>query len=126
MKDLKIVDCKLLHKTIYDFISTNKIIIGDYDDIKDCILSMIRSGYMFNMDRTRLANAMEDLTYMLCPTDDINKDRVCRGLEYEISDDEFDDDEGDEDDEDDDGDDDLSGGIEEISNLSEEKIQSVE
>ena len=37
------------------------------------------------MDRDRLRDAMEDITYMLCPNDDINKDRVSRGLEYEYS-----------------------------------------
>ena len=51
--------------------------------MKEVILLMIKSGYMFNMDRDRLRDAMEDITYMMCPEDDINKDRVSRGLEYE-------------------------------------------
>jgi hypothetical protein len=29
---------------------------------------------------------MEDITFMLCPDDDANKDRVERGLEYEDDD----------------------------------------
>ena len=53
------------------------------------ILKMIRNGHMFNMDRDRLRDAMEDITFMLCPDDDANQDRVERGLEYE--DDEIDD-----------------------------------
>ena len=53
---------------------------------------LIRAGYVFNMDRERLRDAMEDLTYMFCPEDDANKDRVVKGLEYEESDYDEDDD----------------------------------
>ena len=83
--EVKIVVTDNLHKTILDFITESQIIIGEYDDMKDCILKMIRAYYVFNMDRDRLRDAMEDITYMLCPEDDINKDRVSRGLEYEYS-----------------------------------------
>ena len=50
------------------------------------ILTMIKYGYMFNMDRDRLRDAMEDITFMLCPNDDANRDRVERGLEYDDDD----------------------------------------
>jgi len=83
MKDLKIVPVAELHSSIRNFIVESKTIIGDYEDMKSLILTMIRAGYMFNMDRDRLRDAMEDLTFMLCPDDDANKDRVERGLEYE-------------------------------------------
>ena len=83
--EFKIVTTDNLHSTIFDFIKSGEIIIGEYDDMKDCILKMIRAYYVFNMDRDRLRDAMEDITYMLCPNDDINKDRVSRGLEYEYS-----------------------------------------
>jgi len=83
--EVKIVTTDNLHTIILDFIKSSDIIIGDYDDMKDCILKMIRAYYVFNMDRDRLRDAMEDITYMLCPNDDINKDRVSRGLEYEYS-----------------------------------------
>ena len=83
MKDLKIVPVDELHSSIRNFIVESKTIIGDYEDMKSLILTMIRAGYMFNMDRDRLRDAMEDLTFMLCPDDDANKDRVERGLEYE-------------------------------------------
>ena len=65
--------------------------------MKEIILLMIRAGYVFNMDRDRLRDAMEELTYMLCPEDDINKDRVIKGLEYDDtdSDDDYVDDEED-------------------------------
>ena len=89
MKDLKIISVDELHSTIRTFIIDNDIVIGDYDDMKSLILKLIRNGYMFNMDRDRLRDAMEDITFMLCPDDDANQDRVERGLEYE--DDEIDD-----------------------------------
>ena len=91
MKDLKIISVDELHSTIRTFIIDNDIVIGDYDDMKSLILKLIRNGYMFNMDRDRLRDAMEDITFMLCPDDDANQDRVERGLEYEDSDDEIDD-----------------------------------
>jgi hypothetical protein len=36
---------------------------------------------------------MEDITFMLCPDDDANRDRVERGLEYDDDDDDDEDDE---------------------------------
>jgi hypothetical protein len=87
MKDLKIVPVDELHCSIRTFIVDTKTIIGDYEDMKSLILTMIKAGYMFNMDRDRLRDAMEDLTFLLCPDDDANKDRVERGLEYDDDDD---------------------------------------
>ena len=87
MKELKVIDNEKLHNSIRDFIVDSKTIIGDYEDMKKCILQMIKAGYMFNMDRDRLRDAMEDITYMLCPDDDANRDRVERGLEYDDSED---------------------------------------
>jgi hypothetical protein len=86
MKELKIISVDVLHETIHKFIIDTKTIIGDYEDIKSLILLMIKAGYMFNMDRDRLRDAMEDLTFMLCPDDDANRDRVERGLEYDSDD----------------------------------------
>ena len=83
MKEIKVVGVDKLHNTIRDFITESKTIIGDYEDMKTLILNMIKAGYMFNMDRDRLRDAMEDITFMLCPDDDANRDRVERGLEYE-------------------------------------------
>lgn len=87
MKELKVVGVDELHNTIRDFIIESKTIIGDYDDMKNLILNMVKAGYMFNMDRDRLRDAMEDITFMLCPDDDANRDRVERGLEYDDDDD---------------------------------------
>ena len=83
MKELKVVGVDELHNTIRDFIVESNTIIGDYEDMKSLILNMVKAGYMFNMDRDRLRDAMEDITFLLCPDDDANKDRVERGLEYD-------------------------------------------
>lgn len=83
MKELKVISVDELHNTIREFIIESNSIIGDYDDMKNVILNMVKAGYMFNMDRDRLRDAMEDITFMLCPDDDANKDRVERGLEYD-------------------------------------------
>ena len=87
-ESVKIVTVEGLHISILKFIEENRIIIGEYDDMKECVLKMIRARYFFNMDRDRLRDAMEDITFAFCPEDDVNKDRVSRGLEYEYSDDE--------------------------------------
>ena len=91
MKELKVLGVDELHNSIREFIINSKTIIGDYEDMKSLILNMIKAGYMFNMDRDRLRDAMEDITFMLCPDDDANRDRVERGLEYEDDEDEEDD-----------------------------------
>jgi hypothetical protein len=95
MKDIKVITVDTLHQTLATFIDDGKHIIGEYEDMKEVILIMIKAGYMFSMDRDRLRDAMEDITFMLCPDDDANKDRVSRGLEYEDdSESDFGDDEG--------------------------------
>lgn len=86
-ESIKIVSVDSLHISILKFIEEGQIIIGEYEDMKECVLKMIRARYFFNMDRDRLRDAMEDITFAFCPGDDVNKDRVSRGLEYEYSDD---------------------------------------
>lgn len=83
MKDITVVSVDNLHESIRSYIMNGDIIISSYEDMKDVVLNMIKSGYMFNMDRDRLRDAMEDMTFMLLPTDDAIKDRVERGLEYD-------------------------------------------
>ena len=91
MKDLKIIVGDKIHETIVGYISEHKVVIGDYEDMKECVLNMVRSGHCFAMDRDRLRDAMEDITYMCSPEDDANRDRVCKSLEYDDeSDEEFD------------------------------------
>ena len=91
MKDITVVSVDNLHDSIRSYIMNGDIIISSYEDMKDVVLNMIKSGYMFNMDRDRLRDAMEDLTFMLLPTDDAIKDRVERGLEYDDFSDDSDD-----------------------------------
>ena len=86
--NIKVIGTDDLHKTMVDYIKENKIKIQEYEEIKECVLKMIREGYLFNVDRDRLRDAMEDITYMYSPNDDLNKDRVNKGLEYEYSDEE--------------------------------------
>lgn len=83
--EIKRVQTDCLYETIIEFIEGGDHIIGEYEDMKELILKMIRAGYAFDMDRERLRDAMEDITYMLCPEDDTNKDRVVKGLEYDES-----------------------------------------
>ena len=89
MTTLKIVKLDNLHETIFNYISDNNIPIVEYDNMKECILQMIRGKYIFNMNRDRLRDAMEDITYIMSPEDEVNKDRVEKGLEYEYSDEEM-------------------------------------
>jgi hypothetical protein len=92
MKDIKVISTENTHACVCKFIDETKTIIGDYDDMKELVLTMIKAGYMFYGDRDRLRDAMEDITFMLCPDDDANRDRVEKGLEYDEEDDEDDDD----------------------------------
>ena len=78
---LKPVTMENIHEILPKFIEDNKIIINSYDDISNVILKMIREKYFFSMDKNLLRGCLEDLTYMYCPGDDINKDRVMSMLE---------------------------------------------
>ena len=95
MKDIKVISTDNIHECVCKFIDETGTIIGDYDDMKELVLTMIKAGYMFTGNRDRLRDAMEDITYMLCPDDDANRDRVEKTLEYDEEDDESDDDDDD-------------------------------
>ena len=92
--DLTLVTVENIHEVIPAFIIDRKIIISTYEDMMETVLEMIKSKHLFNMDRDLLRTIMEDLTYMYCPGDDLNKERVILQLE---PDDEEEDDEDDED-----------------------------
>jgi hypothetical protein len=83
MVELKIVKVEELHQTLLMWIQENNVIIGDYEDMKEMVLRMIRAGHCFVMDRDRLRDAMEDIAFMMNAEDDALKDRVLRSLEYE-------------------------------------------
>ena len=81
------------HTIITDYIKSNEISITDYDDMKECILRMIKDLHCFNFDKNSLRGFMEDLTYMYNSTDEKNKDRIINMLDE--SDDDSDDDDDD-------------------------------
>ena len=76
MVTLKKVLADDVYDTIHSYVTDNKVIIEDYEGMVNTILRMIKSGYCFAMDRDILRDAMECLTYMYSPSDDMNKDRV--------------------------------------------------
>ena len=77
-----------LYDQINSYVESNKIIVEDYEGMVNTILRMTKDGYCFTMDRDILRDAMESLTYMYAPDDDMNKDR----LTQQLVDDEEDDD----------------------------------
>ena len=87
MLTLKKVISDDVYETIHSFITNNKVTIEDYDGMVNTILRMIKTGYCFTLDRDILRDAMECLTYMYSPTDDMNKDRVINQFIDGVSDD---------------------------------------
>ena len=98
MSALRIVKVDDLYETIHSYVKSNKIIVEDYDGMIITILRMIKDGHCFTMDRDILRDAMETLTYMYAPDDDMNKDRVIQQF-------------ADEEEEEEEEDDDLFGGM---------------
>ena len=84
-----------LYETIHSFVQKNELVIKEYPDMIDAILSMIREGYCFTMDRDILSDAMECLTYMYSPDDDMNKDKIIQQI-TQVSDDDMSDDDDEE------------------------------
>lgn len=91
IENLSLITNENFHMIVPEYIKSNNIIISDYNDMMNVILTMIRSKYFFNMDKDLLRGFIEDLTYMYCPGDDINKDRIIAMLEPESSDSDEDD-----------------------------------
>ncbi len=76
MVQLKKVIQEEVYETINSYIETRETSVDTYDDMVEVILSMIKDGYCFIMERDILRDAMESLTYMYSPSDDMNKDRL--------------------------------------------------
>ena len=93
--DLTLVTIENIHELLPSFIIERQILISSYDDMMDVVLEMVKSRHIFTMDRELLRSIMEDLTYMYCPGDDINKERVI--MQLAPSSDEEDDDDDDDD-----------------------------
>ena len=96
IRNITPVTLESIHEDIPEYIHNNQIIIANYNDMKDVYLRMLKDRYLFPIDRDILIACLTDMTYMYCPGDDLNKDRVIELLELEGDDD--DDDEDDDDD----------------------------
>lgn len=96
MVELKKVTSDNVYESIHDFVTNGELVIDDYDSMIEVILSMIKVGYCFALDRDLLRDAMESLTYMYAPSDDMNKDRLVQQFADDGEDDE-DEEEGEED-----------------------------
>tara|TARA_B100000214_G_scaffold272811_1_gene203005 strand:- start:1851 stop:2210 length:360 start_codon:yes stop_codon:yes gene_type:complete len=92
--DLTLVTLENIHEVIPAFIIEKQILISSYEDMVDVVLEMVKNRHVFNMDREILRTIMEDLTYMYCPGDDINKERVMEQLEASDDEDDEDDEDG--------------------------------
>jgi hypothetical protein len=77
-----------LYETIHSFVESNKVIIEDYEGMVQLIIRMIKHGHCFTVDRDILRDAMESLTYMYAPSDEMNKDRLIQQFVDEDDDDE--------------------------------------
>jgi len=93
IENLTLVTNENIHVIVPTYIKENEIIIAEYSDMMDVILRMIRAKYFFNMDKDVLRGYVEDFTYMYCPGDEINKERILTMLEPEEDSDEDSDDE---------------------------------
>ena len=95
IKGIKVVTLNNFHEIIPTFISANKIVIDTYEDMEDTYLRMIKSRFIFTIDRELLTSILVEITYMYNPGDDLNKDRVLAlltefGEEDDSDDEEFD------------------------------------
>jgi len=88
MNKFTLVTVDNFHEIIPKYISENKIIISEYEDMTNVVLHMIRAKFFFNFDKNVLRGFMEDLTYMYSPDDDLNKDRIINMLESSDDEDE--------------------------------------
>lgn len=90
MVTLKKVTKEEVYETIHSYITNKEDSVNTYEDMVNIILSMIKEGYCFIMDRDCLRDAMESLTYMYSPEDDMNRDRLI--VQFDDEDDDEDDD----------------------------------
>ena len=69
---LTTVTPEYLYETIDTYVTTKKIKIHTYEEMIDTVLKMMKGGYCFPFDRDILRDAMESLTFMYCPGDEMN------------------------------------------------------
>jgi hypothetical protein len=95
MLELKKVVADEVYSSIHSYVCKCETVVEDYEGMIEVILCMIKDGHCFVMDRDILRDAMESLTYMYAPGDDMNKDRLMQQfVEDEDEDDDEDDEEG--------------------------------
>ena len=92
IRNITQVTLENLHEMIPEYIHGNKVIIQNYDDMKEVYLSMLRDRYLFSLDRDILVHSLIDLTYMFAPGDDVNKDNVLDTITLEDEEDDEEDD----------------------------------
>ena len=90
---LKIVKQDTVYETIHSYITDSSKSVTNYEEMIEVVLDMIKEGHCFLMDRDILRDALETLTFMYEPNDDMNKDAVVLQL-IDIDDDEEDDEDG--------------------------------
>jgi hypothetical protein len=86
--EIKLITIDNIHIAIPTFISENNINITCYEDMVNVVLQMIQSRIFINIDKDLLRTFLEDLTFMYCPEDDMNRDKVYSLLAESDSDDE--------------------------------------
>jgi len=86
LKNLIRVTPENIHEIIPTYINDHQIIIATFEGMMEVILQMIRDKHLFVMNRDILRECMIDLTYMYCPGDDVNKDRIMAILDPDDSD----------------------------------------
>jgi hypothetical protein len=95
MLELKKVVADEVYSSIHSYVCKCETVVEDYEGMIEVILSMIKDGHCFVMDRDILRDAMESMVYMYAPGDDMNKDRLMQQfVEEEDEDDDEDDEEG--------------------------------
>lgn len=76
MVQLKKVVLDDVYEAVHSYVEKSGKSVDTYEDMVEMILAMIKDGYCFAMDRDHLRDAMESLTYMYSPVDQMNKDRL--------------------------------------------------
>ena len=88
-EEYKVINQDILHVEIHKYIKEKGIKIESFEDMKDNIINMMKDKICFNIERERLRECMEDITFQLLPNDE-NKERILEGLEYEDEGDDLD------------------------------------
>lgn len=88
-EDYKVINQENLHIEIHKYIKDQDLKIESFEDMKEIVITMMKEKICFNIERERLRECMEDITFQLLPNDE-NKGRILEGLEYEDEGDDLD------------------------------------